>query len=126
MTVPLEIRDTMLRKWRRYEIDDRRLLKVIGQYRVVGQTAQGVIIVDGGSERHLVYLYSSLGEACDCADHTFRESLCVHALAALLYLNDERVVAAVGRVMRDAWLDKPPPPEQPKTRERWHNGVRLD
>lgn len=111
-----------LAKWRDAPIDEQKLLRVVGQYRVVGQTAHDIVIVDGGRERHLVNLRASIGDVCDCGDHTFRESLCVHALAALLWLNDERIVAAVGKVMRDAWLDQAPTPPHA---ERWLNGVQL-
>lgn len=110
-----------LAKWRAAPIDEQRLLRVVGQYRVVGQTARDIVIVDGGSERHLVNLRASIGDVCDCGDHTFRESLCVHCLAALLWLNDERIVAAVGKIMRDAWLDQSPTPPA----ERWRNGIRI-
>lgn len=95
--------------WRVAPIDHRRLLRVVARYRAIGHSDDGAIVVGGGRELHTVYLRDDIEHACDCADHCFRDSLCVHVIAALLFTGDERVVRALGDVMRDTWLNRPPP-----------------
>jgi hypothetical protein len=112
--------------WRTAEIDVQRVLRVIGSYRVRGAVAgtRNLVIYVvrlGCTEHHTVDLRDDAADLCDCADHTFRQSLCVHVIAALLWRNDERVLRAVGVAMRDAWLDRAPEPPTPQYR----NGVRV-
>lgn len=62
-----------------------------GRYRVIG-----------GSHDHWVDLHTMSTPRCDCGDHLWRERICKHILAALLREGDERVVTALGAVMRRA------------------------
>jgi hypothetical protein len=55
--------------------------------------------VSGGSQTHWVDLYSTAHPRCDCGDHLWRERICKHILAALLREGNDRVVAALGRLL---------------------------
>ena len=55
--------------------------------------------VSGGSQTHWVDLYSTAHPRCDCGDHLWREQICKHILAALLREGNDRVVAALGRLL---------------------------
>jgi len=59
----------------------------------------GQFRVDGGAHTHWVDLYTSDLPRCDCADHLWREQVCKHLLAALLREGDERVLAALHRLV---------------------------
>ena len=59
----------------------------------------------GGREAHYVDLYTAAFPRCDCADHLWRDAICKHILAALIREGNERIIAAVGRLvatLRDA------------------------
>jgi hypothetical protein len=60
----------------------------VGRYRVTG-----------GSQTHWVDLYSTAHPRCDCGDHLWREQICKHILAALLREGNDRVVAALARLL---------------------------
>jgi hypothetical protein len=53
----------------------------------------------GGKAVHYVDLIDPAMERCDCGDHTWRQIVCQHLLACLLREGDERVVAAVARLV---------------------------
>ena len=55
--------------------------------------------VTGGAQIHWVDLYSTAHPRCDCGDHLWREQICKHILAALLREGNDRVVAALGRLL---------------------------
>src|SRR5215210_7687177 len=55
--------------------------------------------VSGGSQTHWVDLYTTAHPRCDCGDHLWRERICKHILAALLREGNDRVVAALGRLL---------------------------
>ena len=55
--------------------------------------------VTGGSQVHWVDLYSTAHPRCDCGDHLWRERVCKHILAALLREGNDRVVAALARLL---------------------------
>lgn len=59
----------------------------------------GQFRVDGGAHTHWVDLYTSDLPRCDCADHLWRQQVCKHLLAALLREGDERVLAALHRLV---------------------------
>lgn len=60
-----------------------------GQYRALG-----------GRQDHWVDLYHAAHPRCDCGDHLWRDQVCKHILAAMLREGDERVVGAVGELVR--------------------------
>ena len=66
-----------------------------GRYRVVG-----------GAQIHWVDLYTTALPRCDCGDHLWRDQICKHILAALLREGDERVLTALGHLVRQ--LRNPP------------------
>lgn len=116
----------MPRAWGEAPIDTRRLLRAFSRFRSRGWLAGArdiVIIADTERQQALRYVntHPHAREVCDCGDHVYREVLCMHALAALLWLNDERVVQALGAAMRDAWLDRAPQLPVPQ----FQNGVRV-
>lgn len=57
--------------------------------------------VDGGAGVHWVDLYDAAVPRCDCGDHLWRSRNCKHVLAALLREGDERVVRALGEMVRE-------------------------
>lgn len=61
--------------------------------------AYGVYYVTGpadiSAEPHWVQMVANDAPFCDCGDHVFRETLCAHGLAVLLYEKDERAWQAV-------------------------------
>lgn len=61
----------------------------------------GRYCVTGGDEPHWVDLHSALHPRCDCGDHLWRESVCKHILAAMLREGDERVLGAIGQLVRE-------------------------
>jgi hypothetical protein len=63
------------------------------------QIGHGRYRVSGGSQTHWVDLYSTAHPRCDCGDHLWRERICKHILAALLREGNDRVVAALGRLL---------------------------
>jgi hypothetical protein len=67
-----------------------------GRYRVLG-----------GVGTHWVDLRHREYPACDCGDHLWREQVCKHILAALLREGDERVVRALGALVRELRLQRP-------------------
>ena len=56
--------------------------------------------VTGGAQDHWVDLYTMSIPRCDCGDHLWRERICKHILAALLREGDEKVVGALGTLVR--------------------------
>jgi hypothetical protein len=68
--------------------------------------------VSGGSQTHWVDLYSTAHPRCDCGDHLWRERICKHILAALLREGNDRVVAALGRLL-GRWRESGGTPPQP-------------
>ena len=61
----------------------------------------GRYAVRGGSEPHWVDLRTPNQPRCDCGDHLWRERVCKHILAALLREGDERVLRALGDLVRE-------------------------
>jgi len=57
--------------------------------------------IDGGEHTHWVDLYTTDLPRCDCADHLWRERICKHILAGLLREGDERVLAALQRLVAE-------------------------
>jgi len=55
--------------------------------------------IAGGKHTHWVDLYTTDLPRCDCADHLWREQICKHILAALLREGDERVLAALQKLV---------------------------
>lgn len=101
--------------WADAEIDAHRVLRVIARYRARPAADLGrrvYVVSNETSPDHLVNLLADGDEQlCDCADNTLGGTvMCVHVIAALLHAGNPRVVRLVGDVMRDAWLDRPPPP----------------
>jgi hypothetical protein len=79
-------------------VDDRRLERSLSlQAQPIGKGRYRVV---GGAEAHWVDLYSARQPRCDCGDHLWRERICKHILAALLREGDERVLRAVGGLVR--------------------------
>ena len=66
----------------------------------VEATGPGRYRVSGGGEPHWVDLHSSHTPRCDCGDHLWREAVCKHILAAMLREGDERVLGAVGQLVK--------------------------
>ena len=62
--------------------------------------APGRYRVTGGSQEHWVDLYTEALPRCDCGDHLWRDQACKHILAALLREGDERVLSALGGLVR--------------------------
>lgn len=89
--------------WRRAPIDLERLARALdydavwpagapaGVYRVTPM----FLLMEGGDGGYDVDLRPGADALCDCGDHTMRETLCKHALAALIAERDERVTAAL-------------------------------
>ena len=71
-----------------------RSLDLVGE-----RIGHGRYRVSGGSQTHWVDLYSTAHPRCDCGDHLWRERICKHILAALLREGNDRVVAALGRLL---------------------------
>jgi hypothetical protein len=95
------------RPWSEARVDPVRLMRAIGCYRVVPGSRYGYerqYAVIGGVEEYAVDLRDEAACPCDCGDHTWRDLLCKHALAALLYEGNQRVVLALGQLFRDAWF----------------------
>ncbi len=65
-----------------------------GQYRAMG-----------GAQAHWVDLYNTAHPRCDCGDHLWREQVCKHILAAMLREGDERILRAVGTLVRQLRAD---------------------
>jgi hypothetical protein len=63
-----------------------------------GRIGPGRYRVSGGAQDHWVDLASPAHPRCDCGDHTWREQVCKHILAALLREGDPRVVQALAAV----------------------------
>jgi hypothetical protein len=72
--------------------------------------------VTGGADEHWVDLLTPNQPRCDCGDHTWRESVCKHILAALLREGSEEVITAVGGLVRDLRAQATPP--RPRRRRR--------
>jgi len=71
----------------------------------VRRVGPGRYLITGGDEPHWVDLYTRRIPRCDCGDHIWRERVCKHILAVLLREGDERVIAALARLvgtLRDA------------------------
>jgi hypothetical protein len=66
----------------------------------VQREGYGRFRVWGGEETHWVDLVDPAMPRCDCGDHLWRGTVCKHLLAALLREGDERVVEAVGALVR--------------------------
>ena len=60
----------------------------------------GRYLVTGGREQHWVDLRDPVNPRCDCGDYLWRERTCKHILAALLREGDERVIRALGSLLR--------------------------
>jgi len=71
------------------------------------RVGEGRYHVTGGRHDHWVDLYSASTPRCDCGDHLWREQVCKHILAALLREGNDRVVAALGAVVRRARETRP-------------------
>lgn len=80
-------------------VDPARLERSLGLR--VRRVGQGRYLVTGGAEPHWVDLYTRRMPRCDCGDHLWRDRICKHILAVLLREGDERVIGAVGRLVRD-------------------------
>lgn len=95
----------MTQPWRKAPIDPARLIRAL---RLRVRTINGrQHRVEGGEsgDHHWVALGDQDCPACDCGDHTFRDGLCMHALAALLAMKDPRTCEALGRLVADAWAN---------------------
>ena len=80
-------------------VDLSRLERGVGlEVTVVGP---GRYAVRGGTEPHWVDLRTPNQPRCDCGDHLWREQVCKHILAALLREGDERVLRALGDLVRE-------------------------
>jgi hypothetical protein len=102
--MPGAVRSVGPRPWREAPIDRDRLIRAIGMavempepgiYRVRSETA--------ASETYWVNMRDEDVPLCDCGDTTFRDTLCKHALACLLYHDDPRAWHAVMRVIQRAF-----------------------
>ena len=80
-------------------VDLPRLERGVG-LEVMG-VGPGRYAVRGGSEPHWVDLRTPNYPRCDCGDHLWREQICKHILAALLREGDERVLRALGDLVRE-------------------------
>jgi hypothetical protein len=80
-------------------VDLSRLERSLGL--VVEPAGPGRYCVTGGDEPHWVDLHTALHPRCDCGDHLWRESICKHILAAMLREGDERVLVAIGQLVRE-------------------------
>jgi hypothetical protein len=80
-------------------IDPDRLLRALQLQ--VERVGRGKYRVEGGDETHFVDLIDARLERCDCADHLLRQLVCKHLLACLLREGDDRVIRAVGRLLRE-------------------------
>lgn len=78
-------------------VDLARLERSLGLE--VHRVGRGRYLVTGGEEPHWVDLYTRHLPRCDCGDHIWRERVCKHILAVLLREGDERVIAAIGRLV---------------------------
>ncbi len=63
------------------------------------RVGEGRYRVTGGSQDHWVDLFTAAHPRCDCGDHVWRDQVCKHILAALLREGNDRVVAALGRLL---------------------------
>ena len=63
------------------------------------RVGEGRYRIHGGATEHWVDLYTASHPRCDCGDHLWREQICKHILAALLREGNDRVVAALGRLV---------------------------
>ncbi len=78
-------------------VDPARLERALGL--VVRRVGHGRYLVTGGNEPHWVDLYTRRLPRCDCGDHLWRERVCKHILAVMLREGDERVIAAIARLV---------------------------
>jgi hypothetical protein len=60
--------------------------------------------VSGGHAIHWVDLTHE-SPHCDCGDHTWRDQICKHIIAALLREGNERIIHAVGGLVRNIRQD---------------------
>jgi uncharacterized Zn finger protein len=88
-------------------VDSARLER--GVVLVAEAVGRGRYRVTGGADEHWVDLLSPNQPRCDCGDHTWRESVCKHILAALLREGDPEVISAVGDLVRDLRVQATPP-----------------
>jgi hypothetical protein len=68
------------------------------------QLGPGIYRVWGGEEEHWVNLEDRTAPLCDCGDHTHREVLCKHGLAAMLLIGHPRAMYGLPIAIRQAWL----------------------
>ena len=80
-------------------VDLSRLERGVGLE--VTEVGPGRYAVRGGNEPHWVDLRTPNQPRCDCGDHLWREQVCKHILAALLREVDERVLRALGELVRE-------------------------
>lgn len=80
-------------------VDPARLERSLGLR--VRRVGRGRYLVTGGEEPHWVDLHTMGMPRCDCGDHLWRDRVCKHILAVLLREGDERVIGAVGRLVRE-------------------------
>jgi hypothetical protein len=79
-------------------IDPRRLARALRLG--VKRIERGRYEVSGPHDKlHYVDLIDPAMERCDCADFTWRQTVCQHLLACLVREGDERVVAATARLV---------------------------
>lgn len=87
-------------------------MRAVSRYVVMADPITRTYLVTGaGEESYAVDLTDDTSNPCDCGDHTWRGHLCKHALAALLFEGNPRVITALGRCVRDAWLTSMKPIE---------------
>lgn len=94
------------RPWRHAEVGAERLTRAL-ELTVTDVLDTGVyaIVSPQSGDTHYVNLRDIDCPACDCGDHIYRERLCAHALAAMLFEEDPRLERLVGRLVRRAWLE---------------------
>lgn len=92
--------------WRNADIDPERLCRAIGYNVAPDPGKHGVYNVwsGAGDSSYWVNLRDIDCPLCDCHDHVAREVLCKHAIAALLYEGDPRVLLRVGQLVREGFL----------------------
>lgn len=111
----------LIRDWAAAPIDQRRLVRALHTRVERGETRDSYRVRSASkAETYNVQLASADTPACDCPDHTFRDGLCLHALAVLLATRDPRACRALTIAVLELWADgrliigsTNPPPKPP-------------
>lgn len=100
------------RPWREAPFREQQLVRAVT---LTAKRERGTnrYLVWGGEDHHWVNLDAEAHDEalplCDCGFCEFlpddQREVCAHGIAALLHEGDPRIVGAIGRMVRSAWLD---------------------